>query len=131
MQCNLKQLIQTALHEVVENMNASEETIARYFSKDYIQKVDGKILNYAELVAHMRVQKAALMSAKVTIQYLITEGDFVASLHVVDAIKKDGSPVQVQVNAIFKIQEGKIVLCDELTHLIQGSHADRDLGSRH
>lgn len=35
-----------------------------------------------------------------------------------------------QVNALMQIEDGKIVLCDELTHIIHGDASDKDLGSR-
>lgn len=126
----IKQLVKNALIDIVEDMSATEETFAKYFSPDYIQHVDGKTLDYSMLIKHMRAQKAALQSAKITFKYLIAEGNKVSSVHVVDAIKKDGSSIKAQVNALIIIEDNKIILCDELTYLIEGSKADQDLGSR-
>lgn len=126
-----KQFIKEVFANVVENMNATEETYAHYFSKDYIQHVDGKTLNYDQFVAHMKIQKTLIQSAKITFRYLIVEGDKVATLHLVNAVKKDGSLIEAQVNAIFEIENKKVILCDELTYLIKGEKSDKDLGSRH
>ena len=50
---------------------------------------------------------------------MISEGD-----------KYSGGKVKAKVIALFVIKDNKIVLCDELTHVIAGSSEDRDLGSR-
>ena len=47
-----------------------------------------------------------------------------------EAEKVAGGRVAVRVFALFVIDEGKIVLCDELTRLEQGAAEDRDLASR-
>ena len=126
-----KIFVKEIFKNTIENMDATEETYAQYFSQDYIQHVDGKTLTYTDFVAHMKAQKNVIKSAKVTFKHIITEGDTVATVHIVNGIKKDGSIIEAQVNALFKIKNKKVVLCDELTHLIKGEKSDRDLGSRH
>lgn len=126
-----KIFVKEIFKNTIENMDATEETYAQYFSQDYVQHVDGKTLNYTDFVAHMKAQKNVIKSAKVTFKHIITEGDTVATVHIVNGIKKDGSIIEAQVNALFKIKNKKVVLCDELTHLIKGEKSDRDLGSRH
>jgi predicted SnoaL-like aldol condensation-catalyzing enzyme len=126
-----KNFVKEIFKNTIENMDATEETYAQYFSQDYIQHVDGKTLNYTDFIAHMKAQKNVIKSAKVTFKHIITEGDTVATVHIVNGIKKDGGAIEAQVNALFKIQNKKVVLCDELTHLIKGEKSDRDLGSRH
>lgn len=127
----IKQFIQETFLNVIENMNATEKTYAKYFSKDYIQYVDGKKLNYSDFVTHMKAQKSVMKSIKVTFKHIVAEGDKLATIHIVNGIKKDGSRIEAQVNALFQIKNNKIILCDELTHLIKGEKSDRDLGSRH
>lgn len=126
-----KQLIKAAFIDLIENGNASEETCAKYFSKDYTQYVDGKTLDYTHFVAHMKVLTSTLKSAKITFKHLIAEGDKVATVHIVNAIKQDGKHIEAQVNALMQIKNNKIILCDELTYLIHGEKSDKDLGSRH
>lgn len=127
----IKKFIQEAFLNVIEDMNATEETYTKYFSKDYIQYVDGKKLTYADFVAHMKAQKSVMKSAKITFKHMLVEGDKIATVHLVYGIKKDGSVIEAQVNALFQIKNSKIVLCDELTHLIKGEKSDKDLGSRY
>lgn len=126
-----KIFVQEVFSNTIENMDATEETYAKYFSKDYVQYVDGKTLRYNDFVAHMKTQKSILKLAKVTFKYMLVEGDTVATIHFVHGLKKDGGIIEAQVNALFRIKDKKIVLCDELTHLIKGEKSDRDLGSRH
>lgn len=125
-----KQLIRDAFVNVLENPDATDATYADYFSKDYIQHVDGKTLNYDGFVAHMQTLKSVVETMKVTFEQLIVDGDKVCSVHVVDAIKKDGNEVQIKVIAYMQIKDKKIVFCDELTHMLKGEKSDRDLGSR-
>lgn len=126
-----KEFIKAAFVNLIENKNADEETCAKYFSKEYIQYVDGKILNYDHFVAHMKALMATIKSAKVTFKHIIAEGDKVTTIHRVNAVKHNGSQIEVQVNALFQIKDNKIILCDELTYLIQGEKSDKDLGSRY
>ncbi len=125
-----KALLKQAFAEVIENMNVSDATYEKYFSKNYIQQVDGKTLKFADFVAHMKAQKRALQSIKVEFQQMFVDGDKVMTLHTARAIKKDGKAAEMKVFAFFVILDNKIVYCDELTHLIQGDNADKDLGSR-
>jgi len=131
MQIKLKELIQQAITGVVEDMQNWNDTILNYFSPSYTQHVDGKTISYQQFIDHMHLQKSVLTKAKVHFEYLVEEGNKVCSVHTVEASKKDGHQVKVRVFALFIIENDKIVLCDELTHLIEGSREDRDLGSRH
>lgn len=126
----IKNFVKKALVDVVENMAVTKETYARYFSKKYIQYVDGKTLDYNKLINHMNAQKSILKSAKITFKHLIAEGNKVSSIHIIDAIKKDGGVIKAQVHAFFEVENNKIILCDELTFLISGSKGDVDIGSR-
>lgn len=126
-----KEFIKEVFKNTLENKASTEETFEKYFSKDYVQYVDGKTLRYDDFISHVKWQKKVIESFKVSFKYIIAEEDTVSTIHIVDAVKKDGSFVQAQVNAVFKIKDKKIILCDELTHLIAGEKSDSDLGSRH
>ncbi len=126
-----RSFVHDVLRTVIEDMQVEDQTYETYFSKDYIQYVDGKTLNYTEFVNHMKAQKTILASASVSFRYIIVEGDTVATLHFVDALKRDGTSLRVQVNAVFKIKDHQFILCDELTRLVQGSKEDENVGSCH
>jgi hypothetical protein len=124
-----KSFIELVFKEVIEDLKADEEIISKYFSPSYIQHVDGQTLNYTDFVQHMMVQKTLLNDVKVTIERSIFEKEKICTVHRVDATKKDGSTIVVQVIAHFELENNKIVLCDELTHLLKGNSHDANIGS--
>ena len=125
-----KQFIRNMFSAVIEDMDATEEIYANYFSAQYVQYVDRKRLDYRGFVTHMRNQKAAMASVKVSFKRIIAEVNEVCTIHLIDGVKKEGGIVRGQVNAYFQIENNKIILCDELTFLTHGEESDRGLGSR-
>ena len=126
---NNKDFIKNAFAEIYKGDAVDETVVAHYFSKDYIQHVDGKTLNYQQFVDHLYAQRKAIYNVTITFEHLISEGDKVVSIHYPTADKFSGGKIKAKVIALFVIKNDKIVLCDELTHLIEGSSEDRDLGS--
>lgn len=127
---NNKELIQRMFRDVIEPDAFDENVINRYFSPTYIQKVDGKTLDFAGFGDHMRAVKAAITNTRVTVDLMMAEGNKVIDIHHVAADKRGGGQVRVRVVALFEIKDGKIVRCDEDTHVEEGGAADKDLGSR-
>lgn len=127
---NSKEHVMAALREIVQAKECDEQRIAHYFSKDYIQNVDGNTLDYSQFIAHMKVLKTVLNDVGLKFLGVAGEDNLVFTHHHVLANKHDGSKIHAQVLAHFTLQDGKIIRCDELTHSIQGSDEDRDLGSR-
>lgn len=97
----------------------------------YVQKTDGRTLDFPGFVAHVRELKRTLKNVKITFERAVAEGANVVSIHRAEAEKVAGDRIAIRVFALFVIDEGKIVLCDELTRLEQGAVEDRDLASRH
>lgn len=125
-----RQLVRQALDSVLGKQIGSIPVIEQFFSRNYIQVVDGKEIDFDEFVAHMKVLKEATESITITIKS-IAEGDHsVHTQHFAKALKKDGSYSEYEVFACFTILDNKIVRCEELTRMIQGGKSDRDLGSR-
>jgi len=126
-----KSLVERAFQDVFASDAFDEGAIARYFSPLYVQKTDGRTLDYAGFVAHVRELKRTLKNVKITFERAVAEGASVVSIHRAEAEKIAGGKISVRVFALFVIEDGKIILCDELTHLEQGAAEDRDLASRH
>lgn len=124
-----KDFIEKVLKDVVVDMDASEEIISNYFSTSYIQHVDGHTLNYSDFVQHMKLQKTILESASVSIDHCAVDGNSICTVHRVNALKKNGENIAVKVIAYYEIENGKIILCDELTHLLKGEENDQHIGS--
>jgi len=125
-----KSLVERAFRDVFASDAFDEAAIARYFSLRYIQKTDGRELDFAGFVAHVRELKRTLKNVKITFERAVAEGASVVSIHRAEAEKVAGGRVVVRVFALFVIEDGRIVLCDELTRLEQGPAEDRDLASR-
>ena len=124
-----RDFIERVFHEVIKDLKANEQTISQYFSPHYIQYVDGHQLNYNDFVQHMIVQKSLLDSVDVSIEHCVVEGNAICTVHKVDAIKKNGEKIAVKVIAYFEVDNGKIILCDELTYLLTGHEKDQNIGS--
>ena len=99
-----------------------------FFSREYTQYVDGKILDYTGLLEHAKTLKSRVKNIKVSYEHLIEEGNKVCSVHIVEAIR-DNQPVKMKIIALFAFENDKIILCDELTYMLLGDESDRDLGS--
>jgi ketosteroid isomerase-like protein len=125
-----KALIQAMFRDVIEREGFDEQAVGRYFSSKYVQKVDGKTLDFAGFCDHLRAVKEAVMNVHVAFEEMIAEGNKVMEIHRVDADKRAGGKIATKVIALFVIEEGKVVLCEELTHLEEGAAMDKDLGSR-
>jgi len=126
-----KSLIERAFQDVFASDAFDEGAIARYFSPRYVQKTDGRTLDFSGFVAHVRELKRTLKNVKITFERAVAEGASVVSIHRAEAEKFAGGRIAIRVFALFLIDGGKIVLCDELTHLEQGAAEDRDSASRH
>ena len=127
---NNENLLRRMFAEVFIPPAYDEAAIHRYFSNDYRQSVDGRVLDLNQLCQHVRVQKQALKELKIEFKTLLSGCDVVFSNHVARAESMDGRSIQIHVIAEFRFRDGKIIACDELSHLIDGDPHDGDLGSR-
>lgn len=125
-----KELITTVFQKILENPEFDEKLIGMYFSKDYIQHVDGKTLDYTGFVQHMKALKNAVSQLQITIRSMASEEDVVFTNHVAKIYKKDGKQGEGEVIAEFRIKDQQIIYCNELTRIIKGSEEDSDIGSR-
>ncbi len=78
----------------------------------------------------MNAQKKVVEEMNVFFKTIVQEGSIVFTNHEVSIKKKDGNQIKIQVIAEFVFEGDKIIRCDELTHLMEGSDEDRDIGSR-
>lgn len=106
------------------------EEVGAFFAPDYVQIADGKEIDRAGFIDHVRVLKNTLQSASVALEKVVASGSTVASLHVATGRKQSGETVQMKVHAFFEIENGLIRRTEELTHMVAGHAEDRDLGSR-
>lgn len=116
--------------DVLESASFDGQALPRYFSPKYVERVDGKTLDYAGFIDHVRELKRSVTNLRVTFEHMVAEGNKVMEIHRVEAEKTTGGKIAARLITLWVIEDGKIVLCDELTHLEQGAPEDRDLGSR-
>jgi hypothetical protein len=74
--------------------------------------------------------RSIFRDSSLTFECIVAEDASVVSIHRAEAEKVAGGSIAIRVFARFVIDNGKIVLCDELTHLEKGAAEDRDLASR-
>jgi ketosteroid isomerase-like protein len=116
--------------KTLTDLNATAADCAQHVAKNYVQKVNSEVLDYDGFIDHMKALKKTVKSIKITFHDMLEDGNKVVTRHTARGIKNDNSVVEMDVIAIFEIQDGKLVSCNELTHLVEGSKADQDLGSR-
>jgi len=127
---NYKEIVKKGFDLLSQKGGINDEEIAAYFHRDYRQYVDGKELDYAGFVAHMKAQQNVVAKMNIYFKNIIQEDNIVFTNHVVDIWKKDGGKIKIHVIAQFTMKDGKVIGCDELTHLISGNEEDKDIGSR-
>jgi len=128
---NNKQFIKTLFEKIFEEREYDGAFIQNSVDKDYIQHVDGKTLGYKEFVQHIQLLKTKISSCNIEFLTLVEDGEIVFSNHIVNLTLKDGAQGRSHVIAEFRIRDGKLYYCDELTFLIEGSEKDKNLGSAH
>lgn len=124
-----KIVLRKAFKAIFESDNVDEAIIAHYFSPDYIQWVDGHELDYSGFINHLKAQKMRVARVNIDFKSLVAEGNKVASIHLIDAMTRDGHPVIGKVVAQFTFKEGKILACEELTFIQHAREEDKNLGS--
>ncbi|UOB17960.1 nuclear transport factor 2 family protein [Abyssalbus ytuae] len=126
-----KVFIESGFKRIFGSTGFDEDFIREIFDQSYIQHVDGKTLELEEFIKHIKVLKERTKSIKVDFKTLIEEGDTVFSNHVVTATMKDHTKTIIHVIAEFRVRNGKMYYCDELTSLIDGNPNNSNLGSAH
>src|ERR1700691_6222811 len=82
-----KLLVEQAFQDVFASDAFDEGMIARYFSPQYVQKTDGRTLDFSGFVAHVRELKRTLKNITITFERLVAEGTTVVSIHSANAEK--------------------------------------------
>lgn len=127
---NNKQTVIEALHTLITQPEHDEGKIAAYFAADYQQCVDGKTLNYPGFIRHIALIKSQTTKMNIVIKSMAAENDMVFTHHFVHVVNEQGEHSEFEVFACFTLSQKKIIRCEELTRMINGSARDRDLGSR-
>jgi ketosteroid isomerase-like protein len=133
----IQHMSSTEVHELLRRLfdaftdpATTPEQFAELMTPDYIQRVDGKELDYAGFLDHSKALQASISSSKVTFEHIVTDGHSAAAVHIAEAVKSDGKRIRLKVIAYYQFRDHRVSLVDELTHMLEGEAGDRDLGSR-
>jgi hypothetical protein len=126
-----KELVKQAFAEVLANPTFDRKKITQYFSTDYKQHVDGKILDYDQFVAHVELVKKRTSGLIFDYATIVQEGKIVFTNHKVTATMENGEVSVTHLIAEFHIEQDRIVYCSEMSRLLTGKKEDGDLGSAH
>lgn len=123
------ELVKTMFTDIIENEKYDEALIKKYFSKDYIQLVDDAQLDLSTFKKHVQVLKAKTLSQSIEVINIAENENSVFTKHFALSKLKNGDKLKHKVLAEFKIRNGKIISCDELTFLVGGDPSGKGLGS--
>lgn len=125
-----EELVRKVFKNIIEADHVRENEVARFFSPDYVQHVDGHTLDYQGFIHHLHAQRKEIASMRVSFLSIVGDDHDVFTNHIVSVCKKDGTEAAIKVLAQFTIRNKKIIACDELTYMISGAAGDKNLGSR-
>ena len=88
------------------------------------------MLDLKAFLQHAATLRDTLIKADIRFEKIVTNGNTIADIHFMHAQKKNGDSVHIKVIAFYTLRDGRICQVEELTHLVEGTAQDRDLGSR-
>ncbi len=124
-----KQHFQRIFKEILENPLVNEKIIEKYFSRDYIQHVDGKTLNYNDFVRHLNTLKKTIKHLSITIRSIVKENEIIFTNHLISGIAQGGKTIKGEVIAEFRLKNDQIYYCNELTYITGGDEENKNIGS--
>lgn len=116
----IKTWFQKAIISNIENLSAKEQDYAKTIAEYFIFHGDDVTCNFKQWVARLHTFKSKMKSLKVIFEYVIVEGETVAANYWVIGVKHDGSEMLTKIIAFFKVENNKLVYCDELTRTMKG-----------
>ena len=123
-------LVSHALVTVITCPVHDESELQPFFSPDYQQCVDGKVMNYRQFLKHIQTLKQHSRQMQLRIIACAAAQQGVFTRHQVAVTQSDGHVSEFEVMAHFELRDGRIYRCHELTRQTAGPQHDSDLGSR-
>ena len=107
-----------------------EPQVDRFMTEDYTQLVDDKLLDRAGFLQHLQTVREAITAVEFQFEELVADENMIAERHLIMATKTDLTTMSAEVIALHHLRDGRVSRIVELTRLVSGSEADKDLGSR-
>lgn len=111
------------------DVKAEPDSMARFFTPDYRQSVDGRTVDLQGFLGHVQALRAALVSIEIDIQQIVSDGVSAATVHLVRVVRRSGEKATIKVVAFYRFDGDRIATIDELTHVLEGRAGDEELGS--
>ncbi|MFJ4650438.1 nuclear transport factor 2 family protein [Nocardia sp. NPDC088792] len=123
--------IDAALTDLLFNSELSlDEAIDRHFAPDYRQRTDGSWADRTEFADHIAHLRTVVAGGSVEVHEELCSGTKYADRHTVQVTKKDGSTVRTEVYVFADLaDDGRFRRIEEVTLMLEGAEADRNLGS--
>ncbi|MFJ7591734.1 nuclear transport factor 2 family protein [Streptomyces sp. NPDC097617] len=107
-----------------------EEAADLHFAPEYRQRTDGEWADRASFIEHITHLRGVVESGRVEVHEELYDGSTYADRHTMYITKTDGSTVRMEVYLFGEFAaDGRFSRIEETTLMLQGSDADRDLGS--
>ncbi|GGZ70363.1 nuclear transport factor 2 family protein [Streptomyces subrutilus] len=102
----------------------------RHFAPDYRQRTDGRWDDRGAFLAHIAHLRTVVAGGSVEVHDELYDGPRYADRHTVRVTKADGSTVRTEVYLFGEFAaDGRFRRIEEVTLMLEGSPADRTLGS--
>ncbi|MER6305088.1 nuclear transport factor 2 family protein [Streptomyces sp. NPDC001739] len=123
--------IEAALTDLLFNGDLTlEEAADRHFTPEYRQRTDGEWADRTEFLEHIAHLRTLVADGHVEVHEELYDGSKYADRHTAHLTKKDGTSVQMEVYVFADLAaDGRFHRIEETTLLLQGSSADRTMGS--
>ena len=123
--------IKAALTDLIFNRDLTvEEAADQHFTSEYRQRTDGQWDDRAASIEHTTHVRGLVAEGRVEVHDELYEGSKYADRHTVYITKKDGSTVTTEVYVFADLApDGRFSRIEETTLMLQGSDADRNIGS--
>lgn len=123
--------MRTALTDLLLSPDITvEEAVDRHFAPHYRQRTNGEWDDRAGFVEHISHLRTVVAGGSVEVHDELYDGTKYADRHTVQIAKKDGSTVVMEVHAIGDLApDGRFSRIEEVTLMLHGSDADREIGN--
>ncbi|KOU32220.1 hypothetical protein ADK52_02045 [Streptomyces sp. WM6372] len=123
--------IEAALNDLIFNRDITvEEAADRHFTPEYRQRTDGEWADRAGFIEHITHVRDLVADGHVEVHEELYAGAKYADRHTAHITKKDGSTVRMEVYLFADLApDGRFARIEETTLMLEGSAADRNMGS--
>ncbi|MFF3695708.1 nuclear transport factor 2 family protein [Streptomyces sp. NPDC002221] len=123
--------IEAALNDLLFNRDITPaEAADQHFAPDYRQRTDSVWADRAEFLDHIEHLRGIVAHGHVDVHEELYDGARYADRHTCHITKTDGTTVAMEVYVFADLtSDGRFRRIEETTLMLQGSEADRDLGS--